>query len=206
MSDMTEQPAGLDLDENSDWLHTNDSYVLGTPQHEVLSQDRAAYGDSVVVLTNADSQDVPASHNKQQHKRERERARYAAMSREEKNARNLRAGEARQKIKEYQSPMEKNGSQDRAPFGDLTNPTNGAAGAEGESRLQLANNSTEQRKRERERTRYATMSGEEKNTRNLRKREVGKKKRGVACILFLRCYTNTLHVIWMNQYFRVVTN
>jgi hypothetical protein len=34
MSDMTEQPAGLDLDENSDWLHTNDSYVLGTPQHE----------------------------------------------------------------------------------------------------------------------------------------------------------------------------
>ena len=31
---MTGQPAGLDLDENSDWLHTNNSYVWGTPQHE----------------------------------------------------------------------------------------------------------------------------------------------------------------------------
>jgi len=109
---MTGQPAGLDLDENSDWLHTNDSYVWGTPRHEgtastptVLSQDRAAYGDSV--LTNADSQDVPgaesvpnsssASHNNKQCKRERERARYAAMSQEEKNARNLRKREARQK-------------------------------------------------------------------------------------------------------------
>jgi len=148
----------------------------------VLSQDRAAYGDSV--LTNADSQDVPgaesvpnsssASHNNKQCKRERERARYAAMSQEEKNARNLRKREARQK-KEYQSPMEINGSQDRASFGDLTNCTNG--GAEGESRLQIANNSTEQRKRERERTRYATMSQEEKNARNLRKREARQKKK-----------------------------
>jgi len=77
--------------------------------------------------------------------------------------------------KEYQSPMEINGSQDRASFGDLTNCTNG--GAEGESRLQIANNSTEQRKRERERTRYATMSQEEKNARNLRKREARQKKK-----------------------------
>jgi len=101
--------------------------------------------------------------------------------------------------------MEINGSQDRAPFSDLTNCTNG--GAEGESRLQIANNSTEQRKRERERTRYATMSQEEKNARNLRKREVRQKKeRGAACIWFLRCYTNILHVIWMYQYFRIVTN
>ena len=85
---MTGQPAGLDLDENSDWLHTNNSYVRGTPQHEgtaskltgkqrvmlhlsditlhanqtllaVLSQDRAVYGDSIAVLTNAESQDDP---------------------------------------------------------------------------------------------------------------------------------------------------
>jgi len=92
-SDMTGQPAGLDLDENSDWLHTNDSYVWGTPWHEgtastptVLSQDRAAYGDSV--LTNADSQDVPgaesvpnsssASHNNKQCKQERERAKVCS--------------------------------------------------------------------------------------------------------------------------------
>ena len=34
MRDMTGQPAGLDFDENSDWLHTNNSYVRGTPQHE----------------------------------------------------------------------------------------------------------------------------------------------------------------------------
>ena len=34
MSDMTGQPAGLGLDENSDWLHTNDSYIRGTPRHE----------------------------------------------------------------------------------------------------------------------------------------------------------------------------
>jgi len=90
---MTGQPAGLDLDENSDWLHTNDSYVWGTPRHEgtastptVLSQDRAAYGDSV--LTNADSQDVPgaesvpnsssASHNNKQCKQERERAKVCS--------------------------------------------------------------------------------------------------------------------------------
>ena len=85
---MTGQPAGLDLDENSDWLHTNDSYVLGTPRHEgtvsmpigkqrvmlhlldirwvdtnycytLLSQDRAADRDSVAFLTNVDSQDIP---------------------------------------------------------------------------------------------------------------------------------------------------
>jgi len=50
MRDMTGQPAGLDFDENSDWLHTNNSYVRGTPQHEgtaskltVLSQDRAVW-------------------------------------------------------------------------------------------------------------------------------------------------------------------
>jgi len=34
---MTGQPAGLDLDENSDWLHTNDSYVWGTPRHEGIA-------------------------------------------------------------------------------------------------------------------------------------------------------------------------
>ena len=31
---MSGQPAGLDLDENGDWLHTNDSIVRGTPRHE----------------------------------------------------------------------------------------------------------------------------------------------------------------------------
>jgi len=66
ISDMIGQLHGLDLDENSDWLHTNDSYVRGNPRHggtasmpTVLSQDRAADGDSINVLTNADSQDVP---------------------------------------------------------------------------------------------------------------------------------------------------
>jgi len=34
MCDMSGQPAGLDLDENGDWLHTNDSIVRGTPRHE----------------------------------------------------------------------------------------------------------------------------------------------------------------------------
>ncbi|XP_039847412.1 uncharacterized protein LOC120706760 isoform X3 [Panicum virgatum] len=153
MRDMTGQPAGLDFDENSDWLHTNNSYVRGTPQHEgtaskltVLSQDRAVYGDSIAVLTNAESQDDP----------------------------------------EYQSPMEINDSQDRAPFGDLTNYTN--EGADSESNLQPATNSTVQRKRERERTRYAAMSQEEKNAKNMRRREARQKKKGVARISFLRCY------------------
>ena len=87
MSDMAGSPDGLDLDENSDWLHTNDSYIRGT-RHEgttstptgkqrvmlrlldirwvntnycytLLSQDRAADRDSVAVLTNVDSQDIP---------------------------------------------------------------------------------------------------------------------------------------------------
>jgi len=44
---------------------------------------------------------------------------------------------------EYQSPMEINDSQDRAPFGDLTNHTN--EGADSESNLQPATNSTVQR-------------------------------------------------------------
>ncbi|KAG2597297.1 uncharacterized protein LOC120706760 isoform X2 [Panicum virgatum] len=203
MRDMTGQPAGLDFDENSDWLHTNNSYVRGTPQHEgtaskltVLSQDRAVYGDSIAVLTNAESQDDPgsesvpsspsANNNNKQRKRERERARYAAMSQEEKNAKNLRRRVVRQKNKEYQSPMEINDSQDRAPFGDLTNYTN--EGADSESNLQPATNSTVQRKRERERTRYAAMSQEEKNAKNMRRREARQKKKGVARISFLRCY------------------
>jgi len=66
MSDMIGEPDGLDLDENSDWLHTNHSYVRGNAGHggtastpTVLSQDRAVDGDSINVLTNADSQDVP---------------------------------------------------------------------------------------------------------------------------------------------------
>jgi len=87
---------------------------------------------------------------------------------------------------EYQSPMEINDSQDRAPFGDLTNHTN--EGAESESNLQPATNSTVQRKRERERTRYAAMSQEEKNAKNMRRREARQKKKGVARISFLRCY------------------
>ena len=87
MSDMAGSPDGLDLDENSDWLHTNDSYIRGT-RHEgtastptgkqrvmlhlldkrwvdtnycykLLSQDCAADRDFVAVLTNVDSQDVP---------------------------------------------------------------------------------------------------------------------------------------------------
>ena len=33
ISDMIGQLHGLDLDENSDWLHTNDSYVRGNPRH-----------------------------------------------------------------------------------------------------------------------------------------------------------------------------
>ena len=88
MSDMIGQPDGLDLDENSDWLHTNDSYQRGNPQHGgtqstptgkrrvmlylsdlpmtptklillLFSQDRAAAdGDSINVLTKPDSQYV----------------------------------------------------------------------------------------------------------------------------------------------------
>ncbi|KAG2656162.1 hypothetical protein PVAP13_1KG064800 [Panicum virgatum] len=157
MNDMTGQPDGLDLDESSDWLHTNDSYVQGNPRHEgtastpiVLSQDHAADGDSIPVLTNADSQDVP----------------------------------------EYQNSMETNSS--RAPFGDLTNQTNG--GVESESNLQSANNSAEQRKRERERTRYAVFSQEEKNARCMRQREVRRKKKGARCISFLWCYNITCNL------------
>ncbi|KAG2609605.1 uncharacterized protein LOC120702701 isoform X2 [Panicum virgatum] len=98
MSDMAGSPDGLDLDENSDWLHTNDSYVRGTRHEGTTSTptDRAADRDSVAVLTNVDSQDIPgaenvpnspsANNNNKQRKRERERARYAAMSQEEKNA------------------------------------------------------------------------------------------------------------------------
>ena len=33
MSDMIGEPDGLDLDENSDWLHTNHSYVRGNAGH-----------------------------------------------------------------------------------------------------------------------------------------------------------------------------
>jgi len=40
-----------------------------------------------------------ANNDKKQHKRERDRARYASMSQEQKNARNLRQREARKKKK-----------------------------------------------------------------------------------------------------------
>jgi len=70
------------------------------------------------------------------------RARYAAMSQEEKNARNLRLCEARQKNKEYQNPMETNCS--RAPFGDMTNHTNG--GVKGAPNSPSANNDSKTRK------------------------------------------------------------
>ncbi|PVH32345.1 hypothetical protein PAHAL_9G375700 [Panicum hallii] len=96
----------------------------------------------------------------------------------------IRGDVKRVRKKEYQNPMETNGSP--APFGDLTNHTNG--GAESESNLQSANNSTEHRKRERERTRYATMSQEEKNVRNLRNCEVRQKNKDARCMSFLWCY------------------
>ncbi|KAG2656161.1 hypothetical protein PVAP13_1KG064800 [Panicum virgatum] len=103
---------------------------------------------------------------------------------------NLRRREARKKKKEYQNSMETNSS--RAPFGDLTNQTNG--GVESESNLQSANNSAEQRKRERERTRYAVFSQEEKNARCMRQREVRRKKKGARCISFLWCYNITCNL------------
>ncbi|XP_039784766.1 uncharacterized protein LOC120651352 isoform X2 [Panicum virgatum] len=65
------------------------------------------------------------NHNDGGAERERERARYAAMSQSEKNARNLRQREARQKTKEHHNLMEIVDS--RAPFGDLTNQSNGGA-------------------------------------------------------------------------------
>jgi len=121
-----------------------------------------------------------ANDNKER-KRERERARYAAMSQSEKNARNLRQREARQKTKEHHNLMEIVDS--RAPFGDLTNQSNG--GARSTPNPQPATNDSKHRKRERDRARYAAMSREEKNARNLRQRESRQKKKGAKYFLFV---------------------
>ena len=49
-------------------------------------------------------------------------------------------------------------------------------------------NDKKQRRREMARARYAAMSQEEKNARNLRLREARRKKKGVRCIPKLWCY------------------
>ncbi|XP_039838200.1 uncharacterized protein LOC120698580 isoform X2 [Panicum virgatum] len=95
-----------------------------------------------------------------------------SQSQEEKNARIQRVCEARRKKKEYQNLMETNCS--RAPFGDLTNHTNG--GAESAHNSPSVNSDNKHRKRQRERARYAAKSQEEKNAGNLRLREACKKK------------------------------
>ncbi|KAG2649961.1 uncharacterized protein LOC120655291 [Panicum virgatum] len=108
---------------------------------------RAPFGD-LTNCTNEGAESAPysqsANNDKKQRKRERKRARYAAMSQEQKNARNLRQREARQK-KECQNPMETNCS--RAPSGNLTNYTNG--GGDSASNSQSADNNAKHRKRER---------------------------------------------------------
>jgi len=148
---------------------------------------RAPFGD-LTNQTNGGAESAPYSqsvnNDNKQRKRERERARYAAMSQEQKNARNLRQREARQKKKECQNPMETNCY--RAPFGNLTNYTNG--GGDSASNSQSANNSAEQRKRGRDRARYAAMSQEVKKARCLRQREVRQKKKGARCVTYLWHY------------------
>ncbi|KAG2634436.1 hypothetical protein PVAP13_2NG462703 [Panicum virgatum] len=128
---------------------------------------RAPFGE-LTNLSNAEAESAlnsqSANNDKKQRKRERERARYASMSQEQKNARNLRQREARKKKKECQNSMETNCS--RAPFGDLTNYTNG--GADSASNSLSADNNAKHRKRERDRARYATMSQEEKDAICLR--------------------------------------
>jgi len=144
--------------------------------------------DDLTNHNNGGAESAPNSqstnNDNKQRKRERERARYATMSQEEKNARNLRLREARQKKKEDQNPIQTNCV--RAPFGDLTNHTNG--GADSAHNSPSANNDNTRRKRERERARYAAKSQEEKNARNLRLREALRKKKGVRCIPKLWCY------------------
>jgi len=85
---------------------------------------------------------------------------------------------------ECQNPMETNCS--RAPFGNLTNYTNG--GGDSASNSQSADNNAKHRKRERDRARYAAMSREEKNAICLRQREVRQKKKGARCVTYLWCY------------------
>ena len=58
------------------------------------------------------------------------------------------------------------------------------AGAESAPNSQSTNNDNKQRKQERVRARYATMSQEEKNVRNLRLREACQKKKGDWSISF----------------------
>jgi len=125
-----------------------------------------------------------ANNDKKQRKRERDRARYASMSQEQKNARNLRQREARKKKKECQNSMETKCS--RAPFGDLTNYTN--KGADSASNSQSTDNNAKNRKRERDRARYAAMSQEEKDAICLRKREVRQKKKGDRRVTYFWCY------------------
>jgi len=169
------------------------------------NSSRAPLGD-LTNQTNGGAESAPdsqsANNDKNQRKREMERARYAAMSQEEKNARIQRVCEARRKKKEYQNLMETNCS--RAPFGDLTNHTNG--GAESAHNSPSVNSDNKHRKRERERARYEAKSQEEKNAGNLRLREAREKKRKVLDA-FKNCgVTNILPVIWMGQDFRVLTN
>ncbi|KAG2651129.1 hypothetical protein PVAP13_1NG157000 [Panicum virgatum] len=74
----------------------------------------------------------------------------------------------------------------RAPFGDLTNYTN--KGADSASNSQSTDNNAKNRKRERDRARYAAMSQEEKDAICLRKREVRQKKNGDRRVTYFWCY------------------
>ncbi|KAG2627507.1 hypothetical protein PVAP13_3KG127295 [Panicum virgatum] len=71
----------------------------------------------------------------------------------------------------------------RAPFGNLTNQSNGGAGSAPNPKP--ATNDNKHRKRERDRARYAAMSRAEKNARNLRQREARQKKKGAKYFLFV---------------------
>ena len=62
------------------------------------------------------------------------------------------------------------------------------AGADSASNSQSTDNNAKNRKRERDRARYAAMSQEEKDAICLRKREVHQKKKGDRRVTYLWCY------------------
>ena len=64
-------------------------------------------------------------------------------------------------------------------------------GAESAPYSQSANNDKKQRKWERERARYAAMSQEQKNARNLRQREARQKKKVIVNSIFV---SSALHI------------
>jgi len=71
-------------------------------------------------------------------------------------------------------------------------------GAESAPFSQSANNNNKQHRRERERARYAPMSHEQKNARNLRQHEAHQKKFwGIPYLLALHIY---YHETWMGQH------